>query len=70
MSAILPSKVYVNVYTAFAAQVGTAYATKADADRMAARGRLACVEVDLSGMLVRGTVHDGGLPAFGTLGAP
>lgn len=68
----LPRKLYVNIYTAFAAQLGTAYATKALADQMAARGRLACIEIELMhaeiGGRVAGKVLDGGLPPFGTLG--
>jgi hypothetical protein len=43
----LPQKLFLNVYAPFAAQIGTAYATREHADQMAARGRLACVEVDL-----------------------
>lgn len=59
----LPQKLFLNVYAPFAAQIGTAYATREHADQMAARGRLACVEVDLSGLLVRGMIHTGGQPA-------
>lgn len=51
----LPQKLYVNVYAAFAGQSGTAYATRELADQMAARGRLACVEVDLASRTV-GTI--------------
>jgi hypothetical protein len=42
----IPSKIYVNIYQPFAGQIGTAYATRELADQMAARGRLACVEID------------------------
>lgn len=41
----LPRKIFVNLYSPFAAQVGTAYETRELADQMAARGRLACLEV-------------------------
>lgn len=41
----IPRKIYVNIYSPFAAQVGTAYETREIADQMAARGRLACIEV-------------------------
>lgn len=41
----IPRKIFVNIYSPFAAQVGTAYETKELADQMAARGRLACIEV-------------------------
>jgi hypothetical protein len=43
----LPRKIFVNLYSPFAGSVGTAYATRELADQMAARSRLACVEVDL-----------------------
>ena len=42
----IPPKIYVNVYRPFAASVGSAYASKDIADQMAARGRIALVEVD------------------------
>ncbi len=42
----IPAKIFVNVYQPFAGAIGTAYATRQLADQMAARGRLACIEVD------------------------
>lgn len=45
--AMIPQKLFVNVYPPFAGQIGTAYATRELADQMAARGRLACIEVDV-----------------------
>jgi hypothetical protein len=53
----LPPRLYINVYEPFAGQTGTAYTTREAADMMAAPGRLACVEVDLSGLLVRRFIH-------------
>lgn len=50
---MIPRRIFVNVYSPFAGQIGTAYATKQLADQMAARGRLACVEVDA----LRGTAN-------------
>lgn len=43
----IPQKLFVNVYQPFAGQIGTAYATRELADQMAARGRLACIEIDV-----------------------
>jgi hypothetical protein len=43
----LPRKIFVNLYSPFAGSIGSAYATRELADQMAARSRLACVEVDL-----------------------
>lgn len=43
----IPQKLFVNVYRPFAGQIGAAYATRELADQMAARGRLACIEVDV-----------------------
>lgn len=52
----IPQKLFVNIYRPFAGQIGTAYATRELADQMAARGRLACIEVQLSHACVGGRV--------------
>ncbi len=60
----LPQKLFVNVYAPFAAQIGTAYATRELADQMAARSRVACVEVDLDlGLVLSGLSAFGGVAA-------
>lgn len=58
----LPQKLFLNVYPPFASQIGTAYPTRALADQMAGRGRLACIEVDLArgSAGVVGTLVDAG----------
>lgn len=49
---MIPQKLFVNIYRPFAGQIGTAYATRELADQMAARGRLACVQINMHGALV------------------
>jgi hypothetical protein len=67
----IPQNIFVNIYPPFAGQIGTAYATRELADQMAARGRVACIFVELShpqvGGRCVGAVLPGDLPSFSTL---
>lgn len=44
---VIPTTVFINIYRPFAGACGSVYSSRALADQMAGRDRLACIEVSV-----------------------